>query len=473
MMGQIKAAKQKLENHPFWGLILMVLLTFILTWIIPAGEYSRYVDSVTGRTLVDPDSFQYVERNPAGLGDLFTSFYYGFVNSASVMAAVSFVGGAFGVLKGIGVMNAAVSALTDRLKRKPFWVFAAVVMVVVAVFNGFTGFRELDVVFVAMVIPVCLKMGYDTMTAAGIVLVGSAAGFACAMANPFFTGIAQEIAELPMYSAMWYRAIMTFVFLGIGLVYVNAYAKKVKDDPAKSLSLAAEESAKEKFLNQSSDEQAEKALTAREKAAGIAFIGLFIYMIYGCIAQGFGFAQVAGVFFAAAIVTGIVAGRSLNEICYMFPQGIQDILVAIYIILFARAILVLMEESLIIDTVVHFLSQFVIGGNTIVASVVMFILQCFINFFVPSGSGQAVITMPIMVPLADMGNVTRQVACLASQLGDGITNYIYPTNGGLLAVLSVAGLSYKHWFKFAWKIIGLFVILCGVFVALAQMIQLT
>lgn len=275
-----------------------------------------------------------------------------------------------------------------------------------------------------------------------------------------------------MYSAMWYRGIMTFVFLAVGLVYVSMYAKKVKANPSASFSLSVEENSRKKFLSESDSGTETKALTAREKVAGLAFILLFVYMIYGCIADGFGFPQVAGVFFAAAIVTGITAGRSLNEICYMFTQGVSDILVAIYIILFARAILVLMEYSMIIDTVVHFLSEFVIGGNAVVSAVVMFILQCFINFFVPSGSGQAVITMPIMVPLSDMGGITRQVACLASQLGDGITNYIYPTNGGLLAVLSVVGLSYKTWFKFAWKIIGVFVVLCGVFTAIAQLIQL-
>jgi len=466
------AAEQKKEHHPFWGLILMVFLTLILTWIIPAGEYTRYVDPISGRTLVDPDSFQYVESNPAGIFQLFTSFYYGFINSASVMAAVSFVGGAFGVLKGIGIMDAAVSGLTNKLRNKPFWVFAGIVMISVAVFNGFTGFRELDVVFIAMILPVCLKMGYDTMTAAGVILVGSAAGFACAMANPFFTGIAHEIAELPMYSAMWYRGLMTAVFLAIGLIYVNSYAKKVKNDPSCSLSRSIDAQSREKFLPAEDSAVESKLLTPREKLAGFAFIALFIYMIYGCVYSGFGFSQVAGVFFAAAIITGIIAGRSLNEICYLFTQGISDILVAIYIILFARAILVLMEDSMIIDTVIHFMSQFVIESNSVFSAVIMYILQCFINFFVPSGSGQAVITMPIMTPLADMGGVTRQVACLASQLGDGITNYIYPTNGGLLAVLSVAGLSYKHWARFAWKIIGIFTILCGIFCAIAQIIQL-
>lgn len=466
-------AKEKLENHPFWGLILMVFLTLILTWVIPAGEYARYLDPETGRTLVDPDSFHYVESNPATIVQMFKSFYYGFVNSAGVMAAVSFVGGAFGVLKGIGILDAAVSGLTMKLNGKPFWVFAGTVMLAVALFNGFTGFRELDVVFIAMIIPVCLKMGYDTMTAAGIILIGSAAGFACAMANPFFTGIAHQLAELPMYSAMWYRGLMTATFLVLGLLFVNSYAKRVKANPSIGLSQSIDAKNRAKYMENTTAEPEKKELSGRDKLAGVSFLILFAYMIYGCVAKSFGFADVAGVFFAMAIITGLVSGRSLNEICYLFTQGISDILVAIYIILFARAILVLMEDSLIIDTVIHFMSQFVIGSNSVISAVIMFFLQCFINFFVPSGSGQAVITMPIMTPLADMGGITRQVACLASQLGDGIINYIYPTNGGLLAVLSVAGLSYKHWAKFAWKIIGLFVILCAVFCGIAQVIQLT
>lgn len=471
-MATVKQASQKLGKHPFWGLILMVFLTVFLTWVIPAGEYTRVIDPITGRTIVDPDSFTFIASNPAGIGDLFMSFYEGFINSASVMAVVSFVGGAFGVLNGLGILNAAVTGLTRKLDGKPFWLLAGTVMVAVALNHSFTGFRELDVIFVALMIPICLKMGYDTMTGAGVVLIGSAVGFTCAMANPFFTGIAHDLAELPMYSAMWYRGLMTAVLLVFGLIYVNAYAKKVKADPSRSISRDIEESSRAKFLTADQGEEL-PPLTTREKLAGLSFMAIFAYMIYGCVSLGFGFAEIGGCFFAMAIVTGIVAGKSLNETCYLFTQGILDILVAIYIILFARAILVLMENAGIMDTVVYYMSQFVAGGSGTISAILMFFFQCFINFFVPSGSGQAVITMPIITPLADIGGVTRQVACLASQLGDGITNYIYPTNGGLLAALSVAGLSYGHWAKFAWKIILFFIVLCVAAVAIAQMIGLS
>ncbi|WMJ83795.1 YfcC family protein [Oscillospiraceae bacterium LTW-04] len=467
-----KKISKKLAKHPFWGLILMVILTVILTWLIPAGQYDRYVNEA-GLTVVDPSSFHYVENNPAGIADMFRSFYYGFTKAAGVMGAVSFVGGAFGVLKGIGILNAAVVGLTHKMRNKPFYLLAGTVMLAIALHHSFTGFRELDVVFVALMIPICLEMGYDTMTGAGVVLLGSTVGFTCALANPFFTGIAHEIAELPMYSAMWFRGMVMLTFLLIGLLYINSYAKKVKADPTKSITFALEAESRARFIRgTNSDEAGADQLTTREKVAGCSFLIVFAYMVFGCIKLGFGFAEVAACFFAMSLLTGFIAGKNLNEICYLFTQGIADILVAIYIIFFARAILVLMEDALIIDTVIHFLSQFVIGSSSVLSAVIVFILQCLINFFIPSGSGQAVITMPIITPLADMGGITRQVACLASQLGDGITNYIYPTNGGLLATLAVAGLSYAHWAKFAWKIILLMVILCAVFVAGAQMIGL-
>lgn len=322
--------KQTLAKHPFWGLILMIVLTLLLTWVIPAGQYDRIVNEA-GQTVVDPYSFHYVDKMPASIADFFRSFYFGFTKAAGVMAAISFIGGAFGVLKGLGILNAAVDGLTKKMANKPFWLFAGTVMFAIGLHHSFTGMRELDVIFIALMIPICLKMGYDTMTGAGIVLLGSMAGFTCALANPFFTGIAQEIAELPMYSALWYRAIMLVVFTIISLIFVNNYAQKVKADPMKSITANIEAESRKKFLNAEATETV-ASLTMREKAAGAVFISIFLFMVYGCIKLGFGFEEISGCFVAMSLLTGFVAGKNLNEICYLFTQGISDILVAIYIV---------------------------------------------------------------------------------------------------------------------------------------------
>lgn len=466
----IQNKKEKKINHPFWGLIIMVILTAIATWIIPAGEYNRIV-SDTGRTIVDPDSYHLVAKNPAGIADFFKSFHYGYLKASGVMAVVTFIGGAFGVLKGLGILDAVVKKLTQKMANKSFIVLAGVIMTAIAIHHSFTGMRELDVVFVALIIPVCLKMGYDSMTGVAVVFLGSLAGFGAALANPFFTGIAHQIAELEMYSGMWYRGIVLIFLLVSGLIYLSYYANKVKKHPEKSITFDIEEANKKRFILEKTEEKVEE-LSTRKKLGGLTFLAIFIYMVYGCMKLKFGYAQLSGCFVAMTFLTGLVSGISLNETCYLMTDGIKDILIAVLIIFFARSILVIMENAKIVDTVIHFLSQFVVGTSSTISAMVLFILQCFINFFIPSGSGQAVITMPIVTPLADLGNVTRQTAVLASQLGDGITNYLYPTNGTLMAALAVGGLTYTHWFKFIWRMFILWIIGCMVFVGLAQIIQL-
>ena len=450
----------------------MVILTVIATWLVPAGEYNRVV-SATGRTVVDPDSYHLVAKNPAGIADFFQSFYYGYLKAAGVMAVVTFIGGAFGVLKGLGILDAAIKSLTKKMEHQKFIVLAGVIMTTIAIHHSFTGMRELDVVFVALIVPICLKMGYDTMTGVGIVFLGSLAGFSAALANPFFTGIAHQIAELKMYSGMWYRGIVLIFLLVTGLIYLSYYANKVKKNPQSSMTLDIEKANKERFLSgeEHLEESGEK-LSFRKKLGGLTFLGIFIFMVYGCMELKFGYAQLSGCFIAMTFLTGLVSGISLNETCYLMTDGMKEILIAVLIIFFARSILVIMENAKIVDTAIQFLSQFVIGTSSTVSAVVLFLLQCGINFFIPSGSGQAVITMPIITPLADLGHITRQTACLASQLGDGITNYLYPTNGTLMAALAVAGLSYTHWLRFIWKMFIIWVGGICVLVAIAQIIQL-
>ncbi len=470
MSVQVSNSSKKLINHAYLGLIIMVALAVLATWFVPAGEYQRVVNE-SGRTVVDPSSFNFIDKNPAGIADFFMSFYFGFIRAAGVMAVVSFIGGAFGVLKGLGILDAAVSGLTKKMANYSFTLFAAVIMFAIAFNHAFTGMRELDVVFVALVIPICLKMGYDTMTGIAIVFYGSLAGFTAALANPFFTGIAHEIAELPLYSAMWYRLIVLVFLYVVGLIHISWYAKRVKNDPSLSITKDIEEMSRMRFLA-SDNGNGGTSLTKRDIIAGIVFLLIFFYMIYGTIYLKFGFAQLGGCFMAMALMTGVTAGRSLNETCYLFADGIKEINVAIYIILFARALLVIMEDARIIDTIIHFLAQFVVGANSVVSASILYFVQCVINFFIPSGSGQAVITMPIIVPLADLGNITRQTAALASQLGDGLTNYIYPTNGALMAALATGGLTYKHWFNFVNKVMLIMIVGCAIFVAIAQVINL-
>ncbi|MCC4859613.1 YfcC family protein [Vibrio splendidus] len=453
---------EKEVNHPFLSLVIMVIVAAIATYFIPAGEFERVV--MNGRTVIDPDSYTLLASNPTTLASFFESFFKGFKSASGVMGVVVFVGGAFGIIKHMGLLDASVVALTTKLKKQGLYVIAPVIMTAIFFNVTFTGMRELDVIFISLMIPICIKLGYDAITALGVVLLASCAGFAAALANPFFTGIAHTIAELPMYSGMWYRFIVGMFMLLTGAWYVLNYARKVKQDPTKGLLHGTG------YHYESSVEA--KTLTTREKLAGIAFLGVFAYMIFGTLTMGFGFTEIADAFVAMAIIPGLVAGLSPNKICEYWTKGVSDVLVAVLIIFFARSVLTIMEDAKIVDSIIFYLAQIISGSSKLVAAAGIYFSQAAINLFIPSGSGQAVITMPIIIPLADIGQVTRQVAALASQLGDGISNYIYPTNGGLLAVLAIAKVPYTKWVRFFLPLFLFWSVGALISVVIAQMIEL-
>jgi uncharacterized ion transporter superfamily protein YfcC len=467
----VEMPKEEGLSHPFMALVIMVMLVAIATHFVPAGEFERVM--VNGRSVVDPSTFKLVESNPTSIAGFFQSFYLGFKKATGIMGLVFFIGGAFGVLKGIGLLNIAVRTITDKVKHKGIILIAPICMIAILLNSGFTGMRELDVIFITLLIPVCLSLGYDTMTALGVVLLGSAAGFAPAMANPFFTGIAHKIAELPIYSAMGYRGMITLFMFVTGVAYVVWYGNKVKKDPNNSVLKDLGSEIEKRNLYASGDGLGESVkMTGRMMAAGIVFLGLFAFMVYGTLKLGYGFTQMSGIFVAMTILSGLIAGLNPNKICDYWANGCSEVLVAVLIIFFARSILVLLEDAKIIDTIIHWMSGFIIGSSSTISAVVVYILQNIINFIIPSGSGQAVITMPIIIPLADMGGITRQVACLASQLGDGLTNYIYPTNGTLMAVLALAKVPWSKWYKWFIPLFIFWSIANGIFVAVAQMIGL-
>ncbi|QUM77241.1 YfcC family protein [Moritella sp. 24] len=456
-----KDLKQEV-NHPFLSLVVMIIIAAFATYFVPAGEFTRIV--VDGRTVIDPASYTLLDNNPATIFSFFESFYKGFKAASGVMGVVFFVGGAFGVIKHMGLLDASVFALTDKLKDKGLVVIAPVVMIAIALNVTFTGMRELDVIFITLMIPICIRLGYDAMTALGVVLLASCAGFAAALANPFFTGIAHSIAELPLYSGMWYRAICAVFMLVTAMIFVLRYANKVKKDPTKSLLHGMDYQVEE-----SGDI---KALSLREKLGGITFLALFGFMIFGTLKLSFGFTEIAATFVAMAILPGLVGGLSPNQICESWTKGCADVMVAVLIIFFARSVLVVMEDAQIVDTIIHFLAGFISQSNKLLAAGSIYIAQSVINLFIPSGSGQAVITMPIIIPLADIAGITRQVAALASQLGDGISNYIYPTNGGLLAVLALAKVPYTKWVKFFLPLFLFWTVCMLIAVVIAQYIEL-
>lgn len=190
--------KAKLDTHPFFALSIILVIVGVAANFIPSGQFVR--EEVDGRTVVDPNSFIYIDNIGIGIGDFFLSFYNGFIDASSLMAMVLFIGGAFGVVKGINLLDVSATVLVNKLKNTGITFLTTVIMLIISLQVAITGVWELSLVMIPLIIPICLKLGYDAMTGAALVLISSCVGLSAAFTNPFFTAIAQEIAELPLFS---------------------------------------------------------------------------------------------------------------------------------------------------------------------------------------------------------------------------------------------------------------------------------
>jgi uncharacterized ion transporter superfamily protein YfcC len=427
------------EQHPFLMLSIILVLVCVAANFIPSGVFERTV--VDGRTIIDPGSFQLVEKIYISFPDFFLSFFEGFKQASGLMAMVLFVGGAFGVIKHIGLLEASINALAGKLQNLHFLPMTLTLILSFGTLVSLTGMYELSIVLVPLIVPLYLRFGYDVVVGTAVVLVGACAGLGAGMTNPFFTAIAQNIAELPLYSGILFRLFSFLSLALVGLVFIYFYARKIKANPTLSImhGLPA------KF---GKVELLDTKMSPALKRAAVVFSGMFAFLIYGSISLGFSFAQMSATFIAMAIFVGLVYGAGPNRICHMFARGMSEMMIAAMVIFFARSILFIMEEAQVIDTVISYLAGLIGGVDGYAGATLILLVQTTINFLIPSGSGQAAITMPIIIPLSDIMDVNRQIAILASQLGDGMSNFIFPTNGALIAILSVAGIPYLKWLRF-------------------------
>lgn len=461
--GAAKTRKKLTIPHIFIILLAIMALVAALTYVIPAGEFDR-VENEDGRLLVVPDSFHTVERNPTTFMGFFTAIPEGFVEAGWVIALTFCVGGGFVVLKKTGFIHGAISTLSRRLQGKGI-IIIPILMIVFSVIDCFIGMCELCIVYVPIILPLMLALGFDSMTACATALCGSAAGFTAALANPFTVGIGQKIAGLPLYSGWQYRLVVWTTMTLIAIAYVMHYAKKVKRNPL--LSSVYE-------IDQAREMEAESTsarLTTRQKLAGISSGVLFVFMIVGVFFWGYDMPQIGAIFVLIGLFSGLISGMKGQEICEAFMEGCHDVLLGALIVGVARGISVIMADSMIIDTVVYGLSEIIAGVPSALSAVGMLLVQTLLNFLVNSGSGQTVVSMPIMAPLADVVGVTRQTAILALQFGDGFSNLVYPVAGYLMATLGLAKVPYEKWLKFVMPLFALWMGAGALFLVIAQMIN--
>ncbi len=453
--------------HIYVILVCFILTVAVASYIVPAGQYER-VEGPGGRKVVVPDSYQVIEQSPITVVTLLSSIPKGLIDAAPVVFFTFIVGGAFAVLKRTGIIELGVGKLASSFSKRTILIIP-VLMTVFAIIASFIGTPELAMVYVPVILPLLLRLGYDTITATAIALCSTAAGFTAALTNPFTVGTAQMIAELPLFSGIEYRAMVLVAILIVGSAYLMRYATRVKNRPELSL-MYEEDKIKRLELLSKGQTKIEKAST-RQVLAGIAAGLFFFLLVYGVLQLKWGMVELAGIFIAMGVICGFLAGMKTEEICNGFNEGFRDVLMGAIIIGVARAISVVMVEGKIMDTIVFHLAALVSDFPSSITVLGMLLVQTLFNFFVPSGSGQAVITMPIMAPLADLVGVTRQTSILAFQLGDGLSNVFFPTSGYFMATLAIAGVPYTKWLKFMVPLLAAWLAVGAVFLLIAQAIQ--
>jgi uncharacterized ion transporter superfamily protein YfcC len=441
--------------HTLVVLFSMIVLAQLLTYVVPAGEFDRETIVDTNgneRQRVVPDTFHRTPEKPAvSPGAFLMAIPKGLSSAHEIVLFVLVIGGTFAVLKFTGAMDAGMGSLLRHWGNQPFLLFAGGITIF-AVGSATVGFGEEYYPLVPVLIGMTLALGYDRLTAIAIVMIGYGAGYAPAPINPFTTLVAQDIAGLEPASGMTFRIICFFVFVSIGIHHVWAYARKVKRDPSASLVADIPVPA---GLTIPTRENAE-AMTSQAPMTGqqkmiMAVVGIaMVILIYGMTEWKWYLNEMQAVFVALTLIIGLIARMKPDRIAVEFSIGAGSLTSVALLIGVARGIQVVLDEGGIVDTMVYALSVPVSQLPASLAAVGMFFVQTIANFFIPSGSGQAYVTMPIMAPLADLVGVSRQVAVLAFQFGDGFSNIIIPTQYVLVGILAMAGIPYDRWVRFVW-----------------------
>ena len=457
--------KKSRVPHTYVIICGFVILMAILTYVIPAGSYSTVFNEEIGKDVIDPNSFEYVEKSPVSLLSLLTSVTLGMQGVGDVIFFVFIIGGSMEIINATGAIEHGVGTLARNKFMGKFFipVFAFVFGLMGATF----GASDELVVFAPIGVAVAHAFGYDALTGLSAVTLGAACGFNAGFLNPFSTGVAQSIAELPMYSGIELRIVVFVIMFAVTVWYIMRYAKKVKADPKASIVYGCRCETEKEDVDISQIAKMGK----RDVAIMLLFVAGIIFMVYGVFNWEWYIDEMSGIFIAVGVIAGIIGGLNLNKIANTFVEGAASLTFGAPVTGFAKAIVIVMEEGQIMDTIIHALSQAVIALPTGISVVGMFIVQIIVNFFIPSSTGQAATIMPIMIPLSDIVQVTRQTAVLCFQFGDGFSNSIIPTSTVLMSYLAVTKVPYNKWFKFIWPLMLIWICIGAVILIAANLIN--
>jgi uncharacterized ion transporter superfamily protein YfcC len=518
--------KKRNIPHTYVIVFYIIIISALLTWLIPGGEYVKVVENING---IETNTLEYqlVDSQPQSW-QLFSVFYKGFVKQAGIIIFILLIGGAFWIMNTSRAIDMGIYSFlsfTGRLERSRILkrigvdnIIIVMVMLIFSVFGAVFGMSEETIAFVVIMVPLSISMGYDSITGVSMCFVAAGLGFAGAVLNPFTIGIAQGIAELPLFSGLEYRIVCWVIINIVGIGFVVRYATKIKKNPLLSPVHSDDEYWRKRGAEtteiDSSTVKPVAWISFSILATGLVIFSIFnpfttlsignpepgagsalslplipgttalflitgilslrralwvyilnllvftiIYLIVGVMGYGWYIMEISTLFFVMGLFSGVAIDKSPNEITKLFIAGAADILSAALIVGLAGGIIVILEEGKIIGTILHAAASGMSDMGEIASVGVMYVIQTFINVFIPSGSAKAALTMPIMAPFSDLIGISRQATVMAFQLGDGFTNMITPTSGVLIGVLGIARIPYEKWVKWIAPLMVVLIIL--------------
>ena len=452
----MKLINRMKSPNTYFLMFCMILVAALATWVIPSGTFET--QDHNGRQIVVAGSYKAVPSEPQRLLDVLMAPIHGFERAASVIAFVLLVGGAFGVLQRTGAVDAAIRRVA-RVGARSEKAQLAVIPLVMFIFSAggaVFGMSEEVIPFILIFVPLALSLGYDSIVGVAMPFIGAGAGFASAFVNPFTLGVAQGIAQLPPLSGLAYRVFCWVVITAVACVFVMVYAARIKKDPSRSPVFEIDE---EKRKQRDVTPTENTVFTANQKWVLVSFAVCMGVLVFGVLRYQWYIQPISAIFLAAGIAAGILSRMKLKAFTDAFVEGAQGLLGTALIIALANGILVIAEDGRVIHTILNWVAGLAEGFHPVVSSHIMFGVQSCLNFLVPSGSGQAALTMPIMSPLADLLGVSRQTAVLAFQFGDGFTNLIIPTSGVCMGVLALGKIPWEKWARWMLPLQVIFILL--------------
>ncbi len=437
--------------HTFVLLLGLTVVAAILTWFLPAGQYQRH--EVEGRQLVAPASYTEVSPRPAGFKEVAFAFPRGLAATASIVFYIFLIGGAFGVLQATGALEAGIDAIVRAAGRRDALVIP-LLMLLFSLGGATLGIAEETLPFLPGLVILARRLGYDEIVGGAIALVGAGAGFAGAFFNPFTVGVGQAIAGLPLYSGLGFRLIVWAVVTAVSIAYVARWARRHRV-PA----VAAEAAA------------GPGRIGWRHGAVLGAFATALVLVAVGSLSWGWGLSELSGFFVLVAAVAGPLGGLTADTTAESFLTGAAGLTSAALVVGLARGVLVIFDGAQVTDSILHAMAAGVAGLPQQVSVAGIYAVQVGLSYLVPSGSGQAALSLPILVPLGDMVGVTRQTSVLAYQFGDGFSNVFTPTQGYFMAGLALIGVPWTRWVKFLWPLQLIWLLLGLVFLLIAHALR--